>query len=186
MGGDKLLLPFQGKPLIRHLLDAWVASRAAAVIVVVRSSDQPLADVCRAGGAEVIQPPRDPEDMKVSVQHALRKIRQDWSPSSEDYWLLAPGDMPLLQLSHINAVIEACEQAAGQIVAPQFDGRRGHPTAFPWSLSERAMQLGAEQGLNVLTKEHPVIELPLDSSGVVTDVDTPEDYQELTQRPENP
>ena len=46
MGTPKLLLPFRDSVLMDCVLDAWLASRIDAVIVVVRRGDTALRQLC--------------------------------------------------------------------------------------------------------------------------------------------
>lgn len=186
MGQPKLLLSWQGEPLIAHFLRAWRATPVAAIVAIVRKDDEALAAACRKEGAIVVQPPLDPPDMKSSVLHGLEKLRQDFAPADEDYWLLAPADMPLLSSNSIQLVLDACRQHPGDIVVPQYDGRRGHPAAFPWSLARQVAQLPPEGGLNLLVRDGCVHEVRVSDGAVLVDVDTPEEYEQLTDRPQRP
>ena len=186
MGRPKLTMRWQGKPLITHLLEAWASSIVDQVVVVVRDDDVMLAELCDQAGAVVVQPLVPPPDMKTSVGHGLEKIRQDYSPGDEDYWLLAPADMPSLRATHLNQVMRACDASVGAIVVPVCGGRRGHPAAFPWTLAAEVRKLPEDAGLNRLVAQSSVVELPLQAEEILTDVDTPEDFQQLTDRDQNP
>lgn len=179
MGRPKLLLPLRGRPLIAHLLVAWNEAGADAVVVVVRRDDDELASCCQQHGAEVVRPETDPPDMKASVLHGLARIERDHEPTRDDYWLLAPADMPLLRAEDLRTVMAACREGDGALVTPTFEGRRGHPAGFPWPLAAEARSLPADQGLNQLVARGPLREVPLASPGVVVDIDTPEQYRRL-------
>ncbi|MCA9176287.1 MAG: nucleotidyltransferase family protein [Planctomycetales bacterium] len=190
MGQPKLTLPWRGRPLLEQVLGAWTDSQVDAVVVVARRDDTAIADIARRAGVMLVQPDTDPPDMKASVRCALERIRQDFSPADEDRWLLAPADMPLLSPRAIDAVRQACGArgvgAEAAIVVPTYHGRRGHPAAFRWSLAAAVDQLSDAEGLNRLLAEHPVCELPLDYGEVLIDVDTPDDYEQLTRRDQSP
>jgi CTP:molybdopterin cytidylyltransferase MocA len=66
-------------------------------------------------------------------------------------------------------------------VVPVHQGRRGHPTIFPFALAASVFELPADQGLNRLlhAHAHEIIEIETASPSVVTDLDTPEDYDHL-------
>jgi CTP:molybdopterin cytidylyltransferase MocA len=58
---------------------------------------------------------------------------------------------------------------------------------FPWSLQQAVFELGPNEGVNVLLKQFPVKELPVDDSASWTDIDRPEDYRHLlAERPGPP
>lgn len=182
MGTPKLLLPFDGEPLIARVLSVWRASHVDRIVLVVHPQDARLAELGRAQGADVVVPESPPPDMKASVQHALQYLQSRWNPAGRDAWLVAPADMPQLNSAAIDAVLSAYQQSETSIVVPCHGGRRGHPVAFPWSLAPEVSRLGAHQGLNVLVARHPVREIDVPDSGILVDFDTPDDYRRLGGR----
>ena len=74
MGSHKLLLPWQGRTLIDHVLDVWKASEVTCTVIVVRADDTRLIDVCRRHDVHLVLPELAPAEMKISVQLALRHI----------------------------------------------------------------------------------------------------------------
>jgi len=72
----------------------------------------------------------------------------------------------------------AAEHAAhpGAVLAPAFRGRRGHPVLFP---REALDGVAAGQTLREARDGWPggVCQVDVDDEGVVTDVDTPEEYE---------
>jgi len=180
MGAPKLLLPVQDKPLIAHTIEAWLAAGLTPYVVVKRS-DQLLADACLECGANVIQPAIDPPEMKISVQFALEHIAATDRPQQIDAWLLAPADMPRLSPAIIRKLIAIHSETAA-IVVPTLAGKRGHPVLFPWPLAAEVARLGAEEGINALVARHATREIPCDEfspADTFADVDTPADYERL-------
>lgn len=181
MGSNKLLLEWGGRPLLEHVLAAWLASRIDQVIVVVHAQDRRAQQLCERMGVSPVVPSDPPSDMKESVQHALKFVATHFSPVDEDRWLLAPADMPALSPQLIDSVLGAgCEQRS--IIVPQFAGRRGHPVSFPWRLANQVFHLQKEQGVNILLKHHPSRILEVSQPDAIGDIDTPEDYQRLCLR----
>jgi molybdenum cofactor cytidylyltransferase len=128
-----------------------------------------------------LQPNVAPEEMRQSVEHALRYIEERFQPRPEEGWLLAPADHPLLNTEVIERLVSEWHASPGKILVPIHHGRRGHPTLFPFSLAAEVFDLPADQGLNQLVKSHAaeVCQIEVDSPAVVADLDTPEDYARL-------
>ncbi len=182
MGGvAKLLLPVQGVPLIAHTLAAWQAA-GLVPLVVIRPSDDALAEVCHAYGAEVLRAETPPAEMKISVQLALKHL-QRYSLPPNFAWLLAPADMPRLSPAIIARLID--QHAAAEtksILVPTICGKQGHPVLFPWSLASQVFELAANEGVKALLTRNPVREIACDDLAryePFVDVDTPVDYQQL-------
>jgi molybdenum cofactor cytidylyltransferase len=181
MGRPKLLLPLGSNTVIGRMLAALSEPVIAATIVVVRRDDEPLRAAIADSGAIPLQPAVAPEEMRQSVEHALRYIEEEFHPRPEEGWLLAPADHPLLEPAVIERLASEWRAAQGNIVVPAYRGRRGHPTLFPFSLAAEVFRLPADQGLNRLVQMHAALvrEVELDSPSVLADLDTPEDYERL-------
>ncbi len=179
MGAPKLLLPWGSRTLIEHVLAAWQSAGVERCVVVVHRDDHVLAELAANAGAEVVVPAVPPPDMKASVQAALGHIAQHHAPNAEDVWLLAPADMPALSPAVVHALLAAAVENPNAIVAPTYQGRRGHPVLFRWRLADEVQRLAPDQGVNKLLQRHTVVEIPVPSVGILDDIDTPEDYCRL-------
>lgn len=179
MGRAKLMLNWQGAPLIDAVVGAWRSARVETVVAVVHPDDKSLAEHCRNLGANVVVPHDSPAEMKDSVRIALNYIERSYRPAANDVWLLAPADMPRISAAVIDVLIDAAGQTAGNIFVPTHRGRRGHPTLFRWPLAREVEGLAANEGVNALLDRHQVFSIECDNEGIVTDVDTPDDYRRL-------
>lgn len=184
MERPKLLLPWQGKPLIEHVLSAWKASRVRAAVVVIRPDDDELASISEKAGALVVRPPLPPPEMRASISFGLGEIRRLFQPAAQDAWLVAPADLPRMSTPVIDRLIAEHETQPDAALVPRVGSRRGHPVLFPWHWTSRLRQLGADEGLNVLLRDGLTREL--DCADLLTpseldDIDTPADYERLQQ-----
>lgn len=179
MGSPKLLLPWGKHTLIEHVLAAWKSAGIERRVVVVHRDDHALAELAANAGADVVAPDVPPPDMKASVQAALAYIAERHAPGAQDVWLLAPADMPNLSPAVIRSLVTAATQHPGAIVAPTYQGRRGHPVLFRWKHADAVQRLGPDEGVNQLLRAHPVFEVPVSSDGVLQDIDTPEEYRRI-------
>jgi molybdenum cofactor cytidylyltransferase len=187
MGRAKLLLPLAGRPIILHTIAAWQQSRVDRVVVVVRSGDHALADAVKPANIEVVIPESPPPDMKASLQAALRHIERQYSPTSDDAFLVAPADMPRLSPAIVDRLI--AHHAFGsqrKILAPLLAGRRGHPVLFPWDFAGDVHGLAADEGLNAIVGRHePTLlrceDLVRENEYPFADIDTTEDYERINQ-----
>ena len=181
MGCSKLMLPWSGRPILYHVLDAWRRSGVSRVIVVVRGDDTAARNLCEHHGVDVVCPDLPPADMKQSVQHALRHVADAYQPVDDDAWLLAPADLPTLTPDLIDCVLAVSRRHSG-IVVPRFGHRRGHPVALPWSLAPEVFALPADAGIDQIVQREAVFDIDLPADAAVNDIDTPEDYQRLRKR----
>jgi molybdenum cofactor cytidylyltransferase len=183
MGRPKLLLPLGTSTVIARMLDVLCRREIVETLVVVRSDDEPLRAAVTAFGATALQPATAPPEMRQSVEYALREIERRFAPSPHDGWLLIPADHPLVDAEVLEQILLAWRGAPGKIVVPVHQGRRGHPTIFPFSLAAEVFELPADQGLNRLLQVHSseILEIESTSPAVVADLDTPEDYARIQE-----
>lgn len=177
MGQPKLLLKLGEKTVIARVVEALRTAGIEKILVVVRSDDLPLAEEVRRTSAELVVPEIAPPDMRASVERALDALNpagNEW-----DGWMLIPADHPTLEPHVITQLIAAWDRT--RIAVPTWQGRRGHPTLFPWTTAVEVSQLPGDKGLNTLLRSQPdrVLEVPASSDGVLIDLDTPEDWERV-------
>ncbi len=190
MGTSKLLLPWQGTTVIGHLIGTLTRPDISAVAIVVRSDDLVLQEAVRHTSALAIIPDVEPPEMRDSIEVGLRAIRQQFTPTDDDGWLLIPADHPLIESEVLDGLLTRWSQGDCEALLPTLGRRRGHPTLLRWSLAARIEQLPRDVGVNALLRSSPslVTEWPTDRESVLADLDTPEDYafwqQKLANKPE--
>ena len=122
-GAPKLLQRLPGGEQVGPLAARKLASAVDRVIAVVRSGDQELARLLRAGGAEVVFFTDAEQGMGASLAYATQCAQP------ADAWLVALGDMPFIQQQTYLSMITLLQQQA-LIAAPCYQGRRGHPVGL--------------------------------------------------------
>lgn len=184
MGQPKLTMQLRGRSVISRLLEALDHPEVEATAVVHRRADSVLHAELQNLDIVSVRPELDPPDMRTSVEHGVTALQQKFSPGPDDGWLLIPADHPVLDSTVVTELIEAWSSCDADIMVPVFEGRRGHPTFFRWSLTERLAEIPENQGLNWLLKsaEIPVHETAVLSESILFDLDTPDDFRRLEQR----
>ncbi len=190
MGQPKLLLEFEGRPLIARVVASLIEGGARPVIVVsppVDSQEGPaVIQAASSAGAVVVTPETRPAEMRDSVEAAVAELKRVGEPPHAI--LLVPADSPRLESLLVARILEAWRKTTDRIVIPTADGRRGHPIVIPWHLVEAIQDLPADVGINALIADHAdeVLEIEVATDAVVTDLDTPEDLQRLLAAKNNP
>ncbi|MCA9216034.1 MAG: nucleotidyltransferase family protein [Planctomycetales bacterium] len=183
MGQSKLLLPWPHRSnrkwtVIDQVLSAWTSSDVNSTIVVVRKGDEALRAICENWPVSIVQPKRDPIDMKESLQIGFDRLASEWTDASTTHCFVAPADSPALTSRIINAIIHA-RNGDDRIVVPRFGNRNGHPTLIPWGLMNEISHLAPDQGVNAIVDRHAKQYVELPAVDFVGDIDTPEDYERL-------
>lgn len=181
MGTHKLLLSLGKETVIQRLVRALSSSSVTQIVIVARKDDHLLKKHVSGLNVQLIQPEKDPPDMKVSVQVALEWIETHHSPSEEDSWLLIPADHPVLNVALITSLNEVWEKSNVSCMIPTFQGRKGHPAFFRWPVSKAVFRLQEDEGINALTRSQNIQPLltACNHPEILIDLDTPEDYENV-------
>ena len=176
MGKNKLLLSFHGKPILQHVLDTAQQSSLSPLILVLGSKSDLVQAQITPGRVIIVENPSFLCGYGSSLQVGLKALSE---PCAGAMFLL--GDQPLLITKTINRLILAFQEEPERWVAPSWSGLRGNPVIIPVSWFARIFALKGDTG----PREHlsdPAANLKLvdvDDRGVVLDIDTPEDYEQL-------
>jgi molybdenum cofactor cytidylyltransferase len=183
MGRPKLSLPLGDRSVLEHVIDALRRAGIEHILVVVGAHVSELAPVARAAGADVLLLSQETPDMRTTVELGLAWLEDRLDPQPQDSWFLVPAVHPALSASVVRGLIEARKSSPLPILIPTFQGRRGHPTLFPWKHVASIRNLPADEGINLLLREYSceVVERPVDSPEVLLDLDTPADYEKLKE-----
>lgn len=177
MGRPKLCLPWGETTILGHLLAQWRAAGADKIIVVHGPGETPVTRELDRLGIPADQRAANlamERGMMGSVAMAARLAAQD---TKLTHLVIALGDQPHLRMETLRELLRACETAPGKIVRVVFDGKPGHPLALPANvLAELSVTSSATLREFLRLKEIPVCDLTSDDSGVLLDLDTPDDY----------
>lgn len=178
MGAQKLLLPFGGKTVIAHIVEQITASSVDEVYVVVGYQWKQVSEGLSGSAFSIVKNSNYKSGMLSSVRCGLKAIPQECKAV-----LVALGDQPSITTKLIDNMLQNFSSTEKQILVPIYDGKRGHPIIFSAVYRDEILTHYDDIGLRGLLYAHKgdVFELPVASSGVLSDMDCPEDYQrELT------
>lgn len=142
------------------------------VLAIVRPGSDPLARVLNDAGCDVIFSADAQRGMGASLAAAIA------ASDDAESWIVALADMPRIAAETIEAVARALDGGAS-IVAPYFEGQRGHPVGFGPEHRDALLALDGDTGARALFASHAVMRLDVDDPGVLSDVDTPDDLRKL-------
>ena len=171
-GAHKLLHPLSdGIPIAahaaRHLISALPVS-----IAVVRREDVMLREMLANCGLTIVECAAALQGMGASIGCGASA-----TPKAAG-WVIALADMPWVRPATIYSIAQQLRTGAG-IVAPQYQGRRGHPVGFAGAFKARLLALQRDVGARELieeSREHLVLNVT-DDSGVLLDIDLPKDVE---------
>ncbi|MBU6165796.1 MAG: NTP transferase domain-containing protein [Alphaproteobacteria bacterium] len=163
-GEHKLLALWRGQPLVAHVADAIAAAGLPPPLVVLGHDGERVRAALAGRAARFVVAADWADGMGRSLAAGIAAVPADW-----DAALVCLADMPAVEAG----LIAALAAAAGDVVMPTWDGRRGHPVRWPRAAFGRLRQLSGDQGGRALLADFAVTEVAAPSPACLIDVDTP-------------
>ena len=172
-GGNKLLAPFRGEPLLCRALSATEGIFHRRVVV---TRHEAVAELCRERGLEVVfhRLPHRSDTIRLGLE----------AVGAVEGCLFCPGDQPLLRRETVASLALAWRNDSGSIWRTRFEDTPGAPVLFPkWCFPELKM-LPEGMGGGWLIKNHPehLHFLSVRDGYELMDVDHPEELSTLAER----
>ena len=188
MGGlNKLLLPINGVPMVRHMALTLVAFADVSPVVVLGHEAERVRAALDGIALTMITNAHYQSGQMSSVTAGLIAAGQAAN------YMICLADLPLLTAADCAALFAAHKKAGvGQITVPvqREDGifvRRGNPIIMPASARHKILKEKTNLGCRGLLNNHPDLIYPFDScaKGFYVDIDTQDAFCETTgQKPD--
>ena len=169
---NKLVADIDGKPMVRRVVEAALASQARPVLVVTGHQADDVRAALAGLDVAFVTNPNYATGLSSSLKAGIRALSKE-----VDGALVMLGDMPRIEGAHLHAMIAAFASKAGSvIVVPMHEGRRGNPVLWPAALFGEMLALQGDVGARRLMAKHAsqVREIDLGTDAVLMDVDTPD------------
>ncbi|GIL11865.1 MAG: MoeA-like protein [Chloroflexota bacterium] len=177
MGQSKVLLPWEGhKTIIEQILEQLLLAKVQRITVVTGHKSAEVRPLALRMGAEVVyNPDYASGEMLSSLKVGLRAL-----PPHVSAALVVLGDQPRIQARVIAQVLTAYAEGAGDIIAPSYQMRRGHPILIDRRYWQDILNLppdGAPRDAIDKYKDR-IGYVNVNTDSVLRDIDTPQDYRD--------
>lgn len=176
MGSPKPFLPLGESTFLQVVLGRLAQAGFDRPLVIANPAHTEMYERLVERRARVIFNPRVDDGMFSSLRLGLRSL-----PPDTRHALVCLVDMPAVEADTHHAIAETAVANPGRIVIATHQGERGHPVVWPRSLFGVVANWSGERGAREVLHAHGdlVLEVEVPDTGVVRDVDTPEDYRLL-------
>jgi molybdenum cofactor cytidylyltransferase len=180
MGAPKQLLPVDGQPMVRHVVETVCAAGLAQVVVVVGARARPVAQALAGLPIQILFNESWARGMSDSLKTGLDALRPEIQAA-----LIVLADQPGLTADLLQSLITRYQSTQARLVAPYYQGRRGNPVLFDRVLFQELRAVDGDRGGRDILQQHrdSIEQVDVDTPSVLMDVDTFEDYERLPEHP---
>ncbi len=167
----KLVSAHEGKPLVRRVAEAALASSARPVIVVTGHAHSDVESALAGLDASFVYNAHFASGLASSLRAGIAAL-----PASADAAIILLGDMPRISGKVLDKLIAAYGvHPSASAVIPLFRGKRGNPVLLARSLFAFVEKLEGDSGARALLAHagDGVAEVEMDDPAILFDIDTP-------------
>ena len=173
---NKMLLKLGGEPMIARVTNTYLSAITGSVTVITGYQANYIEKALSGLPVNFIYNPDFAAGQQSSVVVGLRN-QSHMGPT-----LMGLGDQPLLLKEDLHWLLNVHQHNPSKVTVPHRCGQRGNPIVIPSDLRPMMLANPRSTGCRKFTQENPHLVTIVDtaSDGFFTDVDTPEDYYNLT------
>ncbi|MCB9453613.1 MAG: putative selenium-dependent hydroxylase accessory protein YqeC [Anaerolineaceae bacterium] len=175
MGRPKMLLPWEGRrTIVEHVIHQLHLARLTNITVVTGYYAGEITSRLMPLGVNIAyNPDYASGEMLSSLKVGLQALPPHISAA-----LVVLGDQPRIQPRIINQILLAYAEGSGDIIAPSYQMRRGHPILIDRRYWPEILALPDDGAPRDVINAHQdrIAYVNVDNDSILGDVDTPEDY----------
>ena len=172
-GGNKLMTPFKGKPLVQWVLNATEGIFSRRVVV---TRHEAVKELCRGQGIEVVYHnlPGLNDTIRLGLHAVVKEVES---------CMFCPGDQPLLSRDTIAALGLSAVNDKARIWRAAWGDEAGSPVLFPRGMFPELLSLPEGKGGSFVIKKYPeqVGKVLVRDKHELMDIDNPKDLEFLSQ-----
>jgi molybdenum cofactor cytidylyltransferase len=167
----KMTLKFKGKTVIENTIDNMQDCCSKVFVVGGFQIEKLEPAVEHHDKVELLNNERYLEGMFSSVVMGIEAV-------CASRFFITPGDYPMIS----KEVYQELLKYKAPVVIPSFEGRKGHPVLLETEAAKQVISQGSCVSLRDVIKGLETIIVPVDCRGIITDIDTMEDYEILKKQ----
>ncbi len=180
MGQSKVLMSWDGRPIIQTIVDRLKRMRLDEIVVVTGHMARQVTEALAHEPASIVHNAHcRTGEMLSSLQAGLQTLGPEFSAC-----LIVLGDQPQIDNRIISEVISAYAEGKGSIVIPSYRKQRGHPVLIDRMYWPELLELPNGSAPRDVINAHSdaIYYVNVNTDSVLRDIDTPDDYQQERRR----
>ena len=173
-GQPKMLLDWQGKPLIRHTAEVALSAGCDPLIVVTGAVVQPIQEALTGLPVVFVHNPAWELGQSTSVRAGIGALPEN---TGSVVFLLA--DQPFATTTLLRELVSRHSTTLAPAVAPRVMGQRANPVLFDRETFPRLLELEGDTGGRAILEHYQVEYVEWEDANLLRDIDTPDNYEQL-------
>jgi molybdenum cofactor cytidylyltransferase len=174
LGIPKQLLSWEGKPLIRWVVETALEAHLSSVVVVVGALVEPVQQILADLPVQLVVNSKWQEGISTSVISGLEAL-----PANTGGAVFLLSDQPYLSSDLIRALIEEHAHTLAPVVAPYVKEKRANPVLFDRVTFPALTRLRGDVGGRAIFDQFSVLPLKWVDERILLDIDQPEDWEQI-------
>jgi molybdenum cofactor cytidylyltransferase len=174
-GKPKQLVEWNGKPILRHVVENALSSSLSEVIVVIGAVVEPILEMLSDLPVKIMNNKFWQAGQSSSIHAGLEGIDQH---SGSAIFLL--GDQPQISGSLINEILGMHSTSLAPIIAPEYHGHRANPVLFDKVTFDALRKIEGDVGGRAIFKVFKPMVFPWNDNRILFDIDRPEDINGIS------
>jgi molybdenum cofactor cytidylyltransferase len=177
MGKAKALLPWHGKSLLQHAVQAARDSNITDIVAVLGShADELRAEVTQLSISHTLN-----ANWKLGMGSSIKsgvKFIQEQLPEAEGI-LIQLADQPRINGESLSKLVAQHQANPGKLIVAEYGGSPGVPALFPKDLFAALLKMPDDAGAKKILFQHSTLLVRVSLPEAAQDIDTPEQYEQL-------
>ena len=172
---NKMLIKIDGKPMVRHAVEAVMQTGINRIFVVTGYQSKKLENALNGLKFKLVKNSQYSQGLSSSLKAGVNAL-----PESIEGALVMLGDMPGVNPSHLNLLMEAFKPDENKLICvPTSEGKRGNPVLWHKRFFSSISEVSGDVGARHLIGEYDdyVVDVEMNDNAVILDLDTPEAVQ---------
>lgn len=173
----KILLHFNGKTLLQHIINQVQPINDSTLLVVTGCYHQQLEPILAAQQIPFVFNKQWEEGMGTSIQNGIKHIQQHYATAHNVIILVC--DQPYISAGLLQQMIDTQQHTGKGIVACAYNDTTGTPVLFDKKYFNQLALLQGPYGAKKMMGEFMNDLISISFAEGAIDIDTPDDYEQL-------
>lgn len=173
----KMLLDFNGKTLLQHIIDEVQQLHNTSMVVVTGCYHKLLKEILQAQQIPFIKNEQWEEGMGTSIQQGIIYLLDHYS--NADNVMVLVCDQPYISSGLLQQMMDAKQTTGKGLIACTYNNTTGTPVLFDKKYFAQLAMLKGPSGAKKMIQQFTDDMVPVPFPAGSIDIDTPDDYKKL-------